>query len=49
MAALDKVVQRLRHHGCTVHVLGLNEASAVLIDRMGSDVAPVRANGGVGR
>ncbi|MBY0411051.1 MAG: STAS domain-containing protein, partial [Burkholderiaceae bacterium] len=36
VAALDKVVQRLRHHGCTVQVLGLNEASAVLIDRMGA-------------
>ena len=36
VAALDKVVERLRHHGCTVQVVGLNEASAVLIDRMGS-------------
>ena len=34
VAALDKVVQRLRHHGCEVEVLGLNAASAVLIDRM---------------
>ena len=34
VAALDKVVQRLRHHGCEVDVVGLNEASAVLIDRM---------------
>ena len=48
VAALDKVVQRLRHHGCTVQVLGLNEASAVLIDRMGSDAAPVSAKGGAG-
>jgi SulP family sulfate permease len=46
VAAFDKVVERLRHHGCTVQVLGLNEASAVLIDRMGSDVAPARAQGG---
>ena len=36
VAALDKVVQRLRHHGCTVQVVGLNGASAVLIDRMGA-------------
>ncbi len=36
VAALDKVVQRLQHHGCTVQVLGLNQASAVLIDRLGS-------------
>ena len=37
VAALDKVVQRLRQHGCTVQVLGLSEASAVLIDRLRSD------------
>ena len=37
VAALDKVAERLRHHGCTVQVLGLNEASGVLIDRMGAD------------
>ena len=42
VAALDKVVERLRHHGCTVQVLGLNEASAVLIDRMGSGAAPAK-------
>ncbi len=36
VAALDKVVQRLQHHGCTVEVLGLNQASAVLIDRLGT-------------
>ena len=48
VAALDKVLERLRNHGCTVQVLGLNEASAVLIDRMGSDVAPASAKGGVG-
>jgi SulP family sulfate permease len=35
VAALDKVVQRLRHHGCSVEVVGLNQASAVLIDRLG--------------
>lgn len=36
VAALDKVVERLRHHGCTVDVVGLNAASAVLIDRLGT-------------
>jgi SulP family sulfate permease len=36
VAALDKVVQRLRRHGSTVEVLGLNRASEVLIDRLGS-------------
>jgi len=39
VAALDKVVQRLQHHGCTVQVLGLNQASAVLIDRLGNPPA----------
>ena len=39
VAALDKVVQRLRHHGCEVEVLGLNAASAVLIDRLGTEAA----------
>ncbi|EJE54120.1 sulfate permease-like transporter, MFS superfamily [Acidovorax sp. CF316] len=39
VAALDKVVQRLRHHGCTVEVLGLNQASALLIDRLGNPPA----------
>ena len=46
VAALDKVVQRLRHHGCTVQVLGLNAASVVLIDRMGSGAAPAGGKGG---
>ncbi len=36
VGALDKVVQRLRHHGCAVEVLGLNTASAVLLERMGA-------------
>ncbi len=35
VAALDKVVQRLRHHGCSVEVAGLNEASAGLVERVG--------------
>ena len=48
VAALDKVVESLRHHGWTVQVLGLNAASAVLIDRLGSDAAPLSANGGAG-
>ncbi|MDB5877652.1 MAG: sulfate transporter, partial [Variovorax sp.] len=34
--ALDKVVQRLRKHGSTVEVIGLNRASEVLIDKLGS-------------
>ncbi|WP_295855007.1 SulP family inorganic anion transporter [uncultured Xylophilus sp.] len=35
VAALDKVVQRLRSHGCAVEVIGLNRASGLLIDRLG--------------
>ncbi len=35
VAALDKVTQRLRKHGSTVEVIGLNRASEVLIDRLG--------------
>ena len=41
VAALDKVVERLRRHGCAVQVQGLNAASALLIDRMGA-AAPDR-------
>jgi SulP family sulfate permease len=36
VAALDKVVQRLQKHGSTVEVIGLNSASAVLVDRLGA-------------
>ena len=35
VTALDKVVQRLQKHGSTVEVIGLNDASAVLVDRLG--------------
>ena len=35
VAALDKAVQRLQKHGSTVEVIGLNAASAVLVDRLG--------------
>jgi SulP family sulfate permease len=36
VAALDKVVQRMQKHGSTVEVIGLNSASAVLVDRLGT-------------
>ncbi|TPG23365.1 SulP family inorganic anion transporter [Variovorax guangxiensis] len=36
VAALDKVVQRLQKHGSAVEVVGLNGASAVLVDRLGT-------------
>ncbi|AVS92551.1 sodium-independent anion transporter [Paracidovorax avenae] len=35
VAALDKVVMRLRHHGCPVEVVGMNSASAGLVERVG--------------
>ena len=35
-AALDKVVERMRMHGRSVQVVGLNEASADLVDRHGA-------------
>ncbi|WP_311223999.1 MULTISPECIES: SulP family inorganic anion transporter [unclassified Acidovorax] len=35
VGALEKVVQRFRSHGCGVEVVGLQGASAVLIDRVG--------------
>jgi SulP family sulfate permease len=35
ISALDKVVMRLRREGTAVEVLGLNEASATLVDRFG--------------
>jgi SulP family sulfate permease len=33
IAALDDVVSKMRRHGMTVEVIGLNQASAVLVDR----------------
>lgn len=34
--ALDRVVLKFRHHGIPVDIVGLNEASATLIDRLGT-------------
>lgn len=36
VAALDKVVLKYRARGVTVHVTGLNEASASLVERLGT-------------
>lgn len=33
VGALEDVVTRMRHHGIAVEVIGLNEASAILVDR----------------
>lgn len=36
VTALDKVTQRLRKHGSTVELIGLNRASETLIDKLGT-------------
>lgn len=33
--ALDRVVLKFRHHDIPVEIVGLNEASATLVDRLG--------------
>ena len=40
VAALDKVVLKFRREGTTVHVLGLNEASATIVDKFGLHKSP---------
>ena len=40
VAALDKVVIKLRREGIEAHVLGLNEASATIVDRFGTHENP---------
>lgn len=40
VAALDKVVIKLRREGIEVHVLGMNEASATIVDRFGTHENP---------
>ena len=35
MGALDKVVMKFRREGSEVEVIGLNEASATIVDRFG--------------
>jgi SulP family sulfate permease len=42
VGALRKIVTRLRRHGIQVEVVGLNEASATLVDRHGSLIAADR-------
>lgn len=44
VAALDKVVLKLRRDGTTVDVLGLNEASATIVDRFGLHDKPEAAD-----
>ena len=39
VGALEEVVTRMRHHGVVVEVIGLNRASAILVDRLAPEVA----------
>lgn len=39
VGALEEVVTRMRHHGVVVEVIGLNRASAILVDRLAPAVA----------
>lgn len=34
MGALEDVVTKMRRHGIVVEVIGLNQASAILVDRL---------------
>ncbi|WP_257539227.1 SulP family inorganic anion transporter [Sphingobium sp. CFD-1] len=38
VGALEDVVTKMRHHGIAVEVVGLNEASAILVDRLAPNV-----------
>jgi SulP family sulfate permease len=40
VAALDRVVLKLRRHGAGVEVIGLNRASQSLVDRLGTHGEP---------
>jgi SulP family sulfate permease len=45
VGALEEVVEKMRHHGIQVSVVGLNQASAILVDRL----APVVVGEGASR
>nr|WP_198382510.1 SulP family inorganic anion transporter [Roseomonas sp. KE2513] len=40
VGALENVVSKLRRHGAAVDVIGLNTASAILVDRFGPTIRP---------
>ena len=44
VGALDKVVERMRRNGRSVQVVGLNEASADLVDKLRADRQDRRGN-----
>jgi len=39
VGALEEVITKLRHHGMTVELIGLNQASAILVDRLAPAMA----------
>lgn len=39
VAALEEIVTKMRHHGIAVEVIGLNQASAILVDRLAPTVS----------
>jgi len=41
--ALDRVVLKFRHHGLAVEIIGMNEASRTLVDRLGQHDKPAEA------
>jgi SulP family sulfate permease len=48
VSALDKVVLKFRREGTQVDILGLNEASATMVDRFGIHDKPGAADGMIG-
>ena len=40
IGALDDIVLKLRRHGANVDVIGLNEASATMVERLGTHNKP---------
>lgn len=46
--ALDRVVLKFRHHGIAVDVIGMNDATATLVERLGTHDKPGAALGGSG-
>jgi len=40
VGALEDVVTKMRHHGMAVDVIGLNQASAMLVDRLAPSMVP---------
>jgi SulP family sulfate permease len=40
ISALDRVVLKFRHHGIPVEIIGMNQASRTLVDRLGQHDKP---------